>query len=77
MPYFHDWPAGYLSLGHTVPMSQAVAGDLLYYQNGGTGVAHIAIYIGNGQAVHGGWNGWGTVIFSAYVGTGPVAIRVT
>ena len=27
-------------------------GDLLYYNNGGRGVDHIAIYIGNGQIVH-------------------------
>lgn len=77
MPYFHDWPAGYLSLGHTVGAAQALPGDLIYYANGGTGVAHIAVYIGNGNAVHGGWNGWGTVIFSANVGSGPVYIRVT
>ena len=32
-------------------------GDLLYYNNGGRGVDHIAIYIGNGQAVHGNYEG--------------------
>ena len=39
-------------------------GDLLYYNNGGRGVDHIAIYIGNGQAVHGNYEGK-TVIASA------------
>jgi cell wall-associated NlpC family hydrolase len=73
---FHDWPAGYLSLGTTVSAAAAVPGDLLYYANGGTGVAHIAVYIGNGMAVHGGWNGNQTVTFSANVGSGPVFIRV-
>lgn len=73
---FHDWPAGYLSLGVTVPASQAIAGDLIYYANGGMGLAHIAVYIGNGVAVHGGWNGNQTVTFSANVGSGPVYIRV-
>lgn len=73
---FHDWPAGYLSLGVTVPASQAIAGDLIYYANGGMGLAHIAVYIGNGVAVHGGWNGNQTVTFSANVGSGPVFIRV-
>lgn len=73
---FHDWPAGYLSLGRTVPASAAVPGDLIYYANGGAGVAHIAVYIGNGMAVHGGWNGNQTVTFSANVGSGPVFIRV-
>lgn len=73
---FHGWPAGYLALGNQVPATNAVAGDLIYYQNGGMGLAHIAVYIGNGQAVHGGWNGNQTVIFSANVGSGPVFIRV-
>ena len=39
-------------------------GDLIYYNNGGRGVDHIAIYIGNGQAVHGNYDGK-TVIASA------------
>lgn len=43
-------------------------GDLLYYNNGGRGVDHIAIYIGNGQAVHGNYEGK-TVIASAYLST--------
>ncbi|UUL76300.1 C40 family peptidase [Pseudarthrobacter sp. Fe7] len=74
--HFHDWPAGYLSLGDRVPMSQAQPGDLLYYADGGGGMAHIAVYAGNGMAVHGGFNGNDTVVFSANVGSGPVAIRV-
>jgi cell wall-associated NlpC family hydrolase len=73
---FHDWPAGYLSLGYRVSAAQAIPGDLLYYANGGMGVAHIAVYIGNGMAVHGGWNGNMTVTFSANIGSGPVYIRV-
>ena len=52
-------------------------GDLLYYNNGGRGVDHIAIYIGNGQAVHGNYEGK-TVIASAYLSTAasPQFIRV-
>ena len=52
-------------------------GDLLYYNNGGRGVNHIAIYIGNGQAVHGNYEGK-TVIASAYLSTAasPQFIRV-
>ena len=52
-------------------------GDLLYYNNGGRGVDHIAIYIGNGQAVHGNYEGK-TVIDSAYLSTAasPQFIRV-
>jgi cell wall-associated NlpC family hydrolase len=71
---FHDWPIGYLSLGRQVSMAEAVPGDLLYYVNGaGTsvaGLAHIAVYIGNGKAVHGGFNGNETVIWSVNVGYG-------
>ena len=73
---FHDWPAGYMSLGTVVPASQAQPGDLIYYANGGMGLAHIAVYAGNGQAVHGGCNGNQTVLNVANVGSGPVYIRV-
>lgn len=74
---FHDWPAGYLSLGQTVSAAEAQPGDLIYYADGGAGVAHVAVYAGNGQAVHGGYNGNQTVVFSANVGSGPVFIRVS
>ena len=73
---FHDWPAGYLSLGRTVSAAEAQPGDLIYYADGGAGMAHVAVYAGNGQAVHGGYNGNQTVVFSANVGSGPVFIRV-
>lgn len=73
---FHGWPAGYLGLGRQVTPAEAIPGDLIYYQNGGMGLAHIAVYAGGGQAVHGGWNGNQTVMFSANVGSGPVFIRV-
>ena len=73
---FHDWPAGYMSLGTVVPASQAQPGDLIYYANGGTGLAHIAVYAGNGQAIHGGWLGNQTALNTANVGSGAVYIRV-
>ena len=74
--HFHGWPAGYLSLGRTVGAAEARPGDLAYYKNGGVGMAHIAVYVGNGMAVHGGWNGGTTALYSANVGSGPVFIRV-
>ncbi len=46
------------------------AGNLIYYNNGGNGLDHIAIYIGDGQAVHGNYqiNGEGyTVVAGAEV----------
>jgi cell wall-associated NlpC family hydrolase len=73
---YHGWPAGYLSLGRTVSAAEAQPGDLAYYENGGMGMAHIAVYVGNGQAVHGGWNGGTTSLFSVNVGSSPVFIRV-
>ncbi len=73
---YHGWPAGYLSLGRTVSASEALPGDLAYYANGGMGLAHIAVYVGNGMAVHGGWNGGTTALSSVNVGSGPVFIRV-
>jgi cell wall-associated NlpC family hydrolase len=74
--HYHGWPAGYLSLGRTVSAAEARPGDLAYYQNGGVGMAHIAVYVGNGMAVHGGWNGGTTALYSVNVGSGPVFIRI-
>ncbi|WP_026549997.1 LysM peptidoglycan-binding domain-containing protein [Arthrobacter sp. Br18] len=73
---FHDWPAGYLGLGAQVSAAAAVPGDLIYYSNGGAGVPHIAVYIGGGQAIHGGFNGGQTVQAPAEIGTGGTYIRV-
>lgn len=53
---FHGWPEDYLSLGTIT--SSPVAGDIIVYSG------HVAIYIGNGQAVHGGWYGSQTVVSS-------------
>ena len=53
---FHGWPEDYLSLGTIT--SSPVAGDIIVYSG------HVAIYIGNGQAVHGGWYGSQTVVAS-------------
>lgn len=70
---FHGWPNDYASLGTVVGTPQP--GDILIYQNAGAGVPHVAIYVGNGQAIHGGFNG-STVLFSANVGSGYFAVRV-
>lgn len=70
---FHGWPAEYMALGSIT--STPVAGDLIYYANGGAGVAHIAVYVGNGMAIHGGFNG-STKLFSVNVGSGPIFIHI-
>ena len=53
---FHGAPEAYLSLGTLT--NDPVPGDICVYQG------HVAIYIGNGQAVHGGWLGYNTVVSS-------------
>ncbi|WP_125610079.1 NlpC/P60 family protein [Specibacter cremeus] len=72
---YHGWPAGYLSLGRTESAAEAQPGDLIYYDNAGAGVPHIAVYAGDGMAIHGGFNG-STVKFTAYLGSGPVFIAM-
>ena len=57
---FHGWPSDYASLGSWT--SSPVAGDIIIYSG------HVAIYIGNGQAVHGGWLGYQTVVSSVNCG---------
>lgn len=64
--------------GHYAPYGQMVGsggyapGDILIWSG-----RHVAIYIGNGQAVHGGFNG-STVVASAfgYEGTPDAVVRV-
>ena len=70
------WPDQYQGV-YGYYTDSPLAGDLIYYNNGGRGVDHIAVYIGNGQAVHGNYNGK-TVIAGAYQsGMGnPQYIRV-
>ena len=57
---FHGSPEQYLSLGRIT--SSPVAGDIIVYSG------HVAIYLGNGQAVHGGWLGNQTVLTSVACG---------
>lgn len=53
---FHGWPQDYAVLGDWT--SNPVPGDIIIYSG------HVAIYAGNGMAVHGGFNGNTTVLFS-------------
>lgn len=72
---FHGWPMDYMRLGTVTSNPQP--GDLVLYQSNGFGQQHIAVYIGNGQAVHGGWNGIGTTIFSVNLPTASAPIFVS
>ncbi len=76
---FHGWPIEYFSLGYEVSYSEARPGDLIYYARGGSrGLAHIAVYVGNGMSIHGGWKG-NTVLYRYKYSTcsEPRFIRIT
>ena len=74
--YYHG-SAGRLSLfGHS-DRRPAAGRSVFDHADGGMGMAHIAVYVGNGQAVHGGFNGSETVVASAYLGSGPVFIHIS
>ena len=62
---FHGSPEQYLSLGRIT--SSPVAGDIIVYSG------HVAIYLGNGEAVHGGWYGNQTVRASVSCGNALIA----
>ncbi len=51
---FHGAPYEYSSLGNWT--NNPVPGDICIYDG------HVALYIGNGQAVHGGWLGYTTIV---------------
>ncbi|MDD7267788.1 MAG: NlpC/P60 family protein [Lachnospiraceae bacterium] len=67
----------FFNIGAVVSAAEVVPGDLAFYYDAGGNSTHIAVYIGDGQAVHGGWNGGGTEVYSVYIGTGPIFIRPT
>lgn len=60
----------YTGLGGYIVSDGAYApGDVLVWSG-----RHVAVYIGNGQAVHGGYGGFQTVVASAFIDGTPSAV---
>ena len=59
--------------GTPVSLSEIQAGDLLFYEGGG-GIGHVTIYMGNGQVVHASTSDTG-IIISDYNYRTPVSAR--
>lgn len=64
------------SNGSAVSVDSLLPGDLLFYSNGGRGIGHVALYIGNGQVVHASTPATGIKISSAYYRTPITARRI-
>lgn len=80
---FHGWPEDYLNVpgGYVVTDGTMQAGDILIYAytggwNGGAHYDHVALYVGNGQAVHGGWNGSTVALASAQTSSVTAVVRI-
>lgn len=71
-------PDNFLQVGYQVSLSNLQQGDILYYANNGGGGSHVAVYVGNGQAVHGGFNGKNVVVAGVYLSgaSTPIGIRL-
>ncbi len=84
---FHDGKTFYWTeaniqkIGTQIPISEAQPGDFIFWENGGLGYTHIAFYLGNNQAVHGGWGDKREVVIAGiYVdkrSSTPTAWRVS
>lgn len=62
--------------GTPVSTDSLLPGDLLFYSNGGSGIGHVALYIGNGQVIHASTPATGIKISSAYYRTPLSAVRI-
>ena len=71
LPHQSGSQSGY---GVAVSTDSLLPGDLLFYTNGGRGIGHVALYIGNGQVVHASTPATGIKISNAFYRT-PICAR--
>lgn len=71
LPHQSGAQSGY---GTAVSTDALLPGDLLFYSSGGSGIGHVALYIGNGQVVHASTPATGIKISSAFYRT-PICAR--
>lgn len=69
LPHYSGAQAGY---GTKIDASEARPGDLFFYGNG-SGINHVAMYIGDGQVVHASSEKTGIKISNAFYRT-PVCV---
>lgn len=67
---------GQINNGTNIGIYEVQPGDLLFYNNGGTTIGHVAIYIGNGQIVHASTPKTGIIVSNAYYQTPCGATRI-
>ncbi len=62
--------------GTNIGIYEVQPGDLLFYNNGGTTIGHVAIYIGDGKIVHASTPKTGIIVSNAYYQTPCGATRI-
>ena len=68
--------ASQAGVGTPVGIYDVQPGDLLFYNNGGSSIQHVAIYIGNGQIIHASTPSTGVIVSNAYRQTPSCAVSV-
>lgn len=62
--------------GTNIGIYEVQPGDLLFYNNGGSTIQHVALYIGNNQIVHASTEKTGIIVSNAYYQTPCGATRI-
>jgi len=65
---------------HTMDFSKLLAGDLLFFNNGGRHIGHVGIYLGEGKMIHASTEHRGVIVSNLrepyYQATFVVAKRI-